>query len=291
MQRRVGPNVVGYYGLLQPFADGLKLFIKETIVPSHAHKSLFLLAPFISLSLSIIGWGPIPFAKGTALADLTLGLLFLMAVSSLAVYGVLLAGWSANSKYALLGSLRSSAQLISYELPLAMVVLTVAIIVGELSLTPVIEAQQGVWFIIPLLPLLILWLIVAIAETSRAPFDLPEGESEIIGFFVEHSALPFAFFFLAEYGSILLMSTLTSILFLGGYLLPFGFTTSSIPLQSLTLGLKASFILFLFVWVRASLPRVRYDQLMYISWSILLPLSFAYFLFVLSILIAFDYLH
>jgi NADH:ubiquinone oxidoreductase subunit H len=287
IQRRLGPNVVGYYGLLQPFSDGLKLLLKETVFPSHANKALFLLAPFISLSLSILGWGPIPFAKDTALADLTLGLLLLMAVSSLGVYGVLLAGWSANSKYAFLGSLRSTAQMISYELPLSTVILVIIVLTGSLNMTGIVEAQQAVWFIIPLFPLFILWLIVAIAEVNRAPFDLPEAESELTaGFFVEHSALSFAFFFLAEYGSALLMGNLTSILFLGGYLIPF-FGHASPLLESLSLGLKTSLILFLFVWIRASLPRVRFDQLMYLCWSILLPFSFAYFVLVLSLFVAF----
>jgi NADH-ubiquinone oxidoreductase chain 1 len=288
MQRRVGPNVVGFYGTLQPFADGLKLFLKEAVIPSHANKVLFLVSPFITLSLAIMGWAAIPFAKGTVLADISLGVLFLLAISSLGVYGVLLAGWSANSKYAFLGSLRSSAQLVSYELPLAMVVLIIVSITGTLSFLQIVEFQQGVWLIIPLLPLSLVWFIIILAETNRAPFDLPEAEQELIaGFMVEHSAIPFAFFYLAEYGSILLMSTLTSIFFLGGYLVPFGLSSNPFW-QSLTLGLKSSLFFFIFVWVRATLPRVRFDQLMVLSWCSLLPLGFAFVVLTICILVAFD---
>jgi NADH-ubiquinone oxidoreductase chain 1 len=288
MQRRVGPNVVGFYGTLQPFADGLKLLLKEAVIPSHANKVLFLVSPFITLSLALMGWAAIPFAKGTVLADISLGVLFLLAISSLGVYGVLLAGWSANSKYAFLGSLRSSAQLVSYELPLAMVVLIIVSITGSLSFLQIVEFQQGVWLIIPLLPLSLVWFIIILAETNRAPFDLPEAEQELIaGFMVEHSAIPFAFFYLAEYGSILLMSTLTSIFFLGGYLVPFGLSSNPFW-QSLTLGLKSSLFFFVFVWVRATLPRVRFDQLMVLSWCSLLPLGFAFVVLTICILVAFD---
>src|SRR5947209_8149532 len=288
MQRRVGPNVVGFYGTLQPFADGLKLLLKEAVIPSHANKVLFLVSPFVTLSLALMGWAAIPFAKGTVLADISLGVLFLLAISSLGVYGVLLAGWSANSKYAFLGSLRSSAQLVSYELPLAMVILIIVSITGSLSFLQIVEFQQGVWLIIPLLPLSLVWFIIILAETNRAPFDLPEAEQELIaGFMVEHSAIPFAFFYLAEYGSILLMSTLTSIFFLGGYLVPFVLSTHPFW-QSLTLGLKSSLFFFIFVWVRATLPRVRFDQLMVLCWCSLLPLGFAFVVLTLCILVAFD---
>lgn len=288
MQRRVGPNVVGYYGLLQPFADGLKLFLKEPIIPSLAKKVIFLVAPFLSLSLSLMGWVAIPFAKGTALADLSLGVVFLMAVSSLGVYGVLLAGWSANSKYAFLGSLRSTAQLISYELLLATVILMVVSTIGSLSLFQIIEAQRGVWLILPLLPAALLWVILILAETGRTPFDLLEDESSIVaGFMVEHSALPFAFFFLAEYGNILLMSTLTSIFFLGGYLPPLGLPSNVIS-ESLFLGFKSCAVFFFYIWTRASLPRVRFDQLMVFCWCYLLPLAFAFLVLVISILVSFE---
>ena len=288
MQRRVGPNVVGFYGTLQPFADGLKLLLKEAVIPSHANKAIFLISPFITLSLALMGWAVVPFAKGTALADISLGVLFLMAVSSLGIYGVLLAGWSANSKYAFLGSLRSSAQLVSYELPLAMVILIIVSITGSLSFLQIVEFQQGVWLILPIFPLFVTWFLIILAETNRAPFDLPEAEQELIaGFMVEHSAIPFAFFYLAEYGSILLMSTLTSIFFLGGYLVPFGLSSNPFW-QSLTLGLKSSLFFFIFVWVRATLPRVRFDQLMVLCWCSLLPLGFAFVVLTLCILVAFD---
>ncbi|CAG8649235.1 785_t:CDS:2, partial [Dentiscutata heterogama] len=225
------------YGLLQPLADGLKLLVKESVLPSQANKGLFYLAPFITLTLSLLGWIPIPFAKASPLADMSLGLLYLMALSSLGVYGVLLAGWSANSKYAFIGSLRSTAQLVSYELPFALLILIVVIIPGSLSLSHIIEAQEPVWYLVPLLPIWVLWVMVVVAETNRAPFDLPESESELVaGFFTEHSALPFAYFFLAEYGSMILISVLSSILFLGGYLLPGGISTSPV-LESLPNGL------------------------------------------------------
>jgi NADH-ubiquinone oxidoreductase chain 1 len=284
MQRRLGPNLVGYYGLLQPFSDGVKLLSKEIIFPAHANKSLFLLAPWISFSLTLIGWVVVPFTLGTSLADLQLGVLFMMGVSSLGVYGLLLAGWSANSHYAFLGSLRASAQLISYELPLALVILGIALLAKSLNLNEIVESQLESWFIIPLFPLFLIWIIVILSETHRAPFDLPESESELIsGFNVEHSALPFAAFFLAEYGSTLLISTLTSLLFLGGYLLP----GTHLPplLESLSLGFKSCVIFFILVWVRASLPRLRYDHLMYLSWCLLLPLTFSVFVLLISILV------
>jgi NADH-ubiquinone oxidoreductase chain 1 len=235
-----------------------------------------------------MGWVAIPFAKGTALADLSLGVVFLMAVSSLGVYGVLLAGWSANSKYAFLGSLRSTAQLISYELLLATVILMIVSTIGSLSLFQIIEAQRGVWLILPLLPAALLWVILILAETGRTPFDLLEDESSIVaGFMVEHSALPFAFFFLAEYGNILLMSTLTSILFLGGYLPPLGLPSNVIS-ESLFLGFKSCAVFFFYIWTRASLPRVRFDQLMVFCWCYLLPLAFAFLVLVISILVSFE---
>jgi NADH-ubiquinone oxidoreductase chain 1 len=256
MQRRLGPNTVGYYGLLQPFADALKLFVKESVIPAHANKALFLLAPVLSLIVSLLSWGVIPFGSGLTLADISLGILYLLAVSSLGIYGVVFAGWSANSKYAFLGSLRSTAQMISYEVVIGLVILTVILCLGSLNLTNIIESQVSTWYIIPLLPLSLMFLISIIAETNRAPFDLPEAESELVaGFFTEHSSVPFVMFFLAEYASIILMSSLFSILFLGGYLVPFvSFENPTfLSLEGLALGLKVCLLLFIYIWVNSNL--------------------------------------
>jgi len=290
MQRRVGPNVVGYYGILQPFADALKLVVKEQIIPSQSTKSLFFLAPMISLIFSLLGWGVIPFGPGLALSDYSLGILYSLALSSIGVYGILFAGWSANSKYAFLGSLRSTAQMISYELIYSSAVLAVILLCGTFNITEIIEAQQSVWYIIPLLPIFILFFISALAETNRTPFDLPEAESELVaGFMTEHSGMIFVFFFLAEYGSIVLMSTFTAILFLDGYNLPEIFSNNTIiNIQSIALGLKAVLFMFVFVWIRATLPRLRYDQLMVFCWTGMLPMAIAMLVLVPSILVAFD---
>src|SRR5436190_22423884 len=262
-QRRVGPNTVGYYGILQPFADALKLILKETVIPSQSNKVLFYLAPVLTLVFSLLGWGIIPFGQGLSLSDFSLGILYTLALSSLGVYGVLLAGWSANSKYAFLGSLRSTAAMISYELILSSAILIIILLTGSLNLTNIIEHQQSIWFIIPLLPIFIFYFISILAETSRTPFDLQEAESELVaGFFTEHSSVPFVFFFLGEYSSIVLFSCISSILFLGGYNLPEIFLNdSSVSLQSIILGIKTCFFCFLFVLFRATLPRLRYDQL------------------------------
>jgi NADH:ubiquinone oxidoreductase subunit H len=252
MQRRLGPNQVGYYGLLQPFADALKLFVKERVIPAHANKALFLLAPMLSLIVSLLSWGVIPFGSGLTLADISLGILYLLAISSLGVYGVIFAGWSANSKYAFLGGLRSTAQMVSYEVVIGLVILSVVLCLGSLNLTEIIESQKSVWYIIPLLPLSLLFMVSVIAETNRAPFDLPEAESELVaGFFTEHSSVPFVLFFLAEYGSIILMSTLVSMLFLGGYLIPFISIENPtfLSMEGLALGIKTCIILFIFIWV------------------------------------------
>jgi len=289
-QRRVGPNTVGYFGVLQPFSDALKLILKETIIPSQSNKVLFYLAPISTLIFSLLGWGIIPFGQGLALSDFSLGILYTLALSSLGVYGVLFAGWSANSKYAFLGSLRSTAAMISYELILSSAILIIILLTGSFNITNIIEQQQSIWFIIPLLPVFIFYFISILAETSRTPFDLQEAESELVaGFFTEHSSVPFVFFFLAEYSSIVLFSSITAILFLGGYNLPELFINNTyINLQSIVLGIKTCLFCFMFVWFRATLPRLRYDQLIELCWLNLLPVAVAFIILVPSILVAFE---
>lgn len=366
MQRRLGPNIVGYYGLLQAFADALKLLLKEYVSPTQANLVLFFLGPVVTLIFSLLGFSVIPFGPGLAISDFDLGILYMLAMSSLSTYGILLAGWSANSKYAFLGSLRSTAQLISYELILSSAILLVILLSGSLSLTVNTEAQRAVWFIVPLLPIFIIFFIGSIAETNRAPFDLAEAESELVsGFMTEHAAVIFVFFFLAEYASILLICILTSLLFLGGYLfditslvyylsytllyivyafnyafhmvygyndifsitwfefnvysiiyniesyiqtiqyynnnLPFSNTEYSndtifsYPLlegmiSGLILGLKSCVMIFVFIWARASFPRIRYDQLMSFCWTILLPLVIAFIILLPCVLYNFEIL-
>jgi NADH-ubiquinone oxidoreductase chain 1 len=289
-QRRVGPNVVGVYGVLQPFADALKLVVKEVVIPANSNKILFYLAPISTLIFSLLGWGVIPFGQGLVLFDFSLGLLYTLALSSLGIYGVLFAGWSGNSKYAFLGSLRSSAAMISYELILSTAVIIVVLLAGTFNLTAIIESQQAIWYIVPLLPVFILFFISILAETSRTPFDLQEAESELVaGFFTEHSAIIFVFFFLGEYCSIVIMSTLSAILFTGGWLMPELFINDTfINLQAVILGVKTCFFAFLFVHSRATLPRIRYDQLILVMWTQLLPIAIALTILVPSILIAFD---
>ena len=348
MQRRLGPNIVGYYGLLQAFADALKLLLKEYVAPTQANLILFFLGPVITLIFSLLGYGVIPYGPGLAIYDFNLGILYMLAVSSLATYGILLAGWSANSKYAFLGSLRSTAQLISYELILSSAILLVVFLTGSLNLTVNIEAQKAIWFVIPLLPAFIIFFIGSIAETNRAPFDLAEAESELVsGFMTEHAAVIFVFFFLAEYASIVLICILISILFMGGYLYDFSFlsnifstldgyisytmylleyyilnfyngetqsitmhgantlyysqsnTFSSIQVlfnspvveglfYGLSLGIKSCLMIFVFIWARASFPRIRFDQLMSFCWTVLLPLVIAFIIMVPCILYSFD---
>lgn len=313
MQRRLGPNVVGYYGLLQAFADALKLLLKEYVSPTQANIVLFFLGPIITLIFALLGYAVIHYGPGLAVWDFNLGILYMLAVSSLSTYGILLAGWSANSKYAFLGSLRSTAQLISYELILSSAILLVILLSGSLNLTVNVEAQRAVWFVVPLLPVFIIFFIGSVAETNRPPFDLAEAESELVsGFMTEHSAVIFVFFFLAEYASIVLICTLTSVLFLGGYLLncmpliyiiqeidytfienPDKFEFLSYPLvegllSGLSLGLKSCMLIFTFIWVRASFPRIRYDQLMTFCWTILLPIVIAFIVLVPCILYSFE---
>nr|YP_009672630.1 NADH dehydrogenase subunit 1 [Dictyopteris divaricata]QDB64115.1 NADH dehydrogenase subunit 1 [Dictyopteris divaricata] len=288
IQRRRGPNVIGYMGLLQPLADGLKLFVKETILPTNANTFLFVFAPIITFVLSLISWAVIPFGNGQVIADLPLGILYSLAVSSLGVYGVLISGWSSNSKYAFLGGLRSAAQMVSYEIPMGFVLVTVILCVGSANLTEIVLSQVEVWLVFPLLPLSIMFFICCLAETNRHPFDLPEAEAELVsGYNVEYSAMGFALFFLGEYANMLFMSALTSVLFLGGWL-PVVFL-GFIP-GSLWFGLKICIFVVLFIWVRAILPRYRYDQLMDLGWKCFLPLSLSFFFLVAGLLISFDWL-
>src|SRR5258705_9840124 len=290
MQRRVGPNTVGYYGILQPFSDALKLILKETVLPSQSNKVLFYLAPVSTLIFSLLGWGIIPFGQGLTLSDFSLGILYTLALSSLGVYGILFAGWSANSKYAFLGSLRSTAAMISYELILSSAVLIIILLTGSFNFSTIIETQQAIWFIVPLLPVFVFYFISILAETSRTPFDLHEAESELVaGFFTEHSSVPFVFFFLGEYSSIVLFSSITAILFLGGYNLGEIFINETIiNIQAIILGVKTCIFTFLFVWFRATLPRLRYDQLIQLCWLNLLPVAVAFIILIPSILISFD---
>lgn len=291
MQRRKGPNVVGIFGLFQPIADGLKLLVKEPVLPSNANLFLFLFAPVLTFLLSQVGWAVIPFGEGLVLSDLNVGLLYLFAISSLGVYGIITAGWSSNSKYAFLGSLRSAAQMVSYEVSIGLILITVLLCVGSLNLTQVVDAQRKVWFCVPLFPVLILFFISTLAETNRAPFDLPEAEAELVaGYNVEYSSMGFALFFLGEYANMIVMSTLSALFFLGGWLVPFNFYLFLWIPGVFWFGLKTVFFLFLFIWVRAAFPRYRYDQLMRLGWKVFLPLSLAWVVLVSGILISFDWL-
>jgi NADH-quinone oxidoreductase subunit H len=291
MQRRKGPNVVGVLGLFQPIADGLKLLVKEPVLPSSANLVIFLFAPVLTFLLSQVAWAVIPFGQGLVLADLNVGLLYVFAISSLGVYGIIMVGWSSNSKYAFLGSLRSAAQMVSYEVSIGLILITVLLCVGSLNLTQIVLAQQKVWFCIPLFPLLVMFFISCLAETNRAPFDLPEAEAELVaGYNVEYSSMGFALFFLGEYANMIVMSSLCSLFFLGGWLPPFNLTLLYWVPGVFWFGLKIIFFLFLFVWVRAAFPRYRYDQLMRLGWKVLLPLSLAWVILVSGILITFDWL-
>jgi NADH-quinone oxidoreductase subunit H len=291
MQRRRGPNVVGFIGLLQPFADGLKLFVKETTLPTSANSGIFLLAPSLTFTLSLIAWAVIPFAEGIVLCDLNLGVLYLFAISSLSVYGILFAGWSSNSKYAYLGALRSAAQMISYEISISLTVLNVIICAGSANLSTIVLTQHAIWFIIPLLPIFIIFYVSMLAETNRHPFDLPEAEAELVsGFNVEYSAMTFALFFLGEYANMLLMSTFSALLFLGGWLPPLDIFLFNIIPGPLWLSLKICLGVTFFIITRATLPRYRYDQLMQLGWKCFLPLTLGYLLFSTGILISFNWL-
>ena len=287
MQLRRGPNVVGPFGMFQPFADALKLMAKETILPAGANKVVFLFAPMLTFILSLVAWAVIPFDEGLVIADINVGILYLFAVSSLGVYGVIMAGWASNSKYAFLGALRSAAQMVSYEVSMGLVIITVLLCAGSLNLSEIVEAQRGMWFALPLLPMFVVFFISTLAETNRAPFDLPEGESELVaGYFVEYSSMSFALFFLGEYANMILMSSMTVILFLGGWLPPFDIWPLNIIPGPLWFILKIMLVLFVFLWVRATTPRYRYDQLMRLGWKIFLPFSLIYVVLTAGYLLA-----
>ena len=291
IQRRKGPNVVGFLGLLQPFADGLKLFSKETVIPKDSNVFVFMLAPIITFVLSLIGWSVIPLAEGIVISDINLGVLYLFSISSLSVYGIILAGWSSNSKYPFLGALRSTAQMISYEVSIGFIIVNVCLCSGSFNLSSIVLAQKNVWFILPLFPMFVLFSISMLAETNRHPFDLPEAESELVsGYNVEYSAVTFALFFLGEYANILLMSSFSAVLFLGGWLPLFNFFPFNILPGSFWLSIKILFGVVFFILSRAALPRYRYDQLMDLGWKSILPLSVGYLLFTAGVLISFNWL-
>jgi len=290
MHLRMGPNVVGPFGLLQPFADGLKLFFKETIVPIGANKVVFLVAPMLTFILSLVAWAVIPVSAGVVLADLNVGILYLFAISSLGVYGIVMAGWASNSRYAFFGALRSAAQMVSYEISMGFVIITVLLAAGSLNLSAIVEAQRTVWYAIPLLPMFVIFFISTLAETNRHPFDLPEAESELVaGYQVEYSSMTFALFFLGEYANMILMSAMTAILFLGGWLPPFDFAPFTWVPGPLWFALKVAVLLFVFIWVRATFPRYRYDQLMRLGWKVFLPFSLIWVVVTAGVLVAFDW--
>ncbi len=284
-QLRMGPNRVGPFGLWQPFADAVKVFTKETVIPAGANRVLFLFAPMLTFMLACMAWAVIPVNNGWQISDMNVGILYLFAISSLGVYGVIIAGWASNSKYAFLGAMRSAAQMVSYEVSIGFVLVSVLLCVGSLNLNQVVRAQSHVWFCFPLFPMFVVFLISMLAETNRAPFDLPEGESEIVaGFFVEYSAMAFALFYLGEYTNMIMMSALASILFLGGWQAPIflGFIPGVFWLI-----LKICCIMFFFFWVRATFPRFRYDQLMRLGWKVFLPLSLGWLVLTAGFLEAF----
>ena len=278
MQIRIGPNRVGYFGLLQPIADGLKLFMKEIIVPSGSNKFLFVIAPVITLMPALAAWAVVPFNAELVLSNANAGLLYILAMTSVGVYGVIIAGWASNSKYAFLGALRSAAQIVSYEIAMGFALVTVLMAAQSLNLGEIVHGQHGNygmlnWYFIPLFPMFVVYLISGVAETNRAPFDVAEGESEIVaGFHVEYSGMAFALFFLGEYANMILIGFLTSIMFLGGWLSPVSFLPDSI----LWMFAKVAFVLFLFLWFRATFPRYRYDQLMRLGWKVFIPITLAW---------------
>jgi NADH-quinone oxidoreductase subunit H len=288
IQLRRGPNVVGPFGLLQPLADGLKLLLKETIVPSSANAVLFILAPMITFMTALIAWAVVPFDDGWVIADINVGILYLFAISSLGVYGVIIAGWASNSKYAFLGALRSAAQMVSYEVSIGFVLITVLLCVGSLNLTKVVVAQSGWffnWFWLPLLPMFVIYFVSSLAETNRTPFDLPMSEAELVqGFQTEYSSMPFALFFLGEYANMILLSALGAVLFLGGWLSPIPYAPFTWVPGLVWFALKIAFLLFVFSWTKGTLPRYRYDQLMRLGWKVFLPVSLGYVVLTAAVL-------
>nr|AYR06690.1 NADH dehydrogenase subunit 1 [Rhodogorgon sp.] len=291
IQRRKGPNVVGVFGLFQPLADGLKLFVKETILPSSANLIIFVLAPILTLLLALVSWCVLPLGEGLVYCDIGVGVLYILAISSLSVYGIIIAGWSSNSKYAFLGALRSTAQMVSYEVSIGLILINILLCSGSLNFTEIVLAQQSVWYIIPLFPIFIMFYISILAETNRAPFDLPEAEAELVaGYNVEYSAMGFALFFLGEYANMILMCSLATILFLGGWLPLFNLTFLYWIPPVIWFGIKTTLLLFAFIWVRSSFPRYRYDQLMRLGWKIFLPLALGWVFFTSGILISLNWL-
>ncbi len=288
MQMRRGPNVVGPFGLLQPIADAVKLMFKEAIIPTPASKVVFIIAPMITFILSLVGWAVIPFSEGVVLSDMNVGVLYILAVSSLGVYGIIMAGWASNSKYAFLGAIRSSAQMISYEVSMGLVIVTVLLVTGTLNLSEIVEYQRDMpfWIHLLLAPMAVVFFISVLAETNRLPFDLPEAESELVaGYNVEYSSMSFALFFLGEYANMILVSAITVTFFMGGYLPPFGISFLYLIPGFIWFILKVCFLLFVFLWIRATLPRYRYDQLMRLGWKVFLPLTLFWVVLVASLLL------
>jgi NADH-quinone oxidoreductase subunit H len=291
MQLRQGPMTTGPFGLLQPLADGAKLFLKETVIPATSNKVVFILAPMITFTLAMIGWAVIPMGAGMVIANINVGVLYLLAVSSLGVYGIIMAGWASNSRYAFLGAMRSSAQMVSYEIAIGLIIVNVLICAGSLNLSEIVMAQKGLWYFIPHFPMFLVFIASILAETNRHPFDLPEDEASLVtGYNVEYSSMTFALFFLGEYASMILMSGIASILFLGGWLPPFDVAPLNWIPGPVWFILKICLVLFIFIWARATLPRYRYDQLMRLGWKVFLPLSLLWVVLTSGFLVAFDLL-